>query len=224
MQRILIIEDDIALARGIAFALQEKEREFTLCHTLADGRAALSAQSFALLILDVSLPDGSGLDLCHEIRASFAAPILFLTANDTELDIVTGLELGGDDYMTKPFSLMVLRARANALLRRSGSGTAAMRFGALLLDFEQQRFTRDEVSVELSKTEQRLLYILASNPGQTITRERLLEYIWPDGTEFVDENALSVAISRLRGKLEASSAKPQHIKTVRGIGYMWAVE
>lgn len=223
IHHILILEDDISLARGIELALQEEGRRFTLCHTLAAGRTALSSGHFDLLILDVSLPDGSGLDFCREIRGSFAAPILFLTANDTELDIVAGLELGGDDYMTKPFSLAVLRARVKVLLRRNGSSGATLQFKNLSLDFEALRFTKDGQGIELSKTEQRLLHLLTLNPGQTIPRERLLDYIWSDGGDFVDENALSVAISRLRGKLEENPAEPRFIKTVRGIGYCWAV-
>lgn len=224
IHHILIIEDDVALARGIELALREEGRIFTLCHSLAHGRIALSAGQFDLLILDVSLPDGSGLDFCREIRGSFSAPLLFLTANDTEMDIVTGLELGGDDYMTKPFSLAVLRARVNVLLRRSSVAGAALNFGSLSLDFERLQFSKDGTAIELSRTEQRLLHLLVTNPGQTITRERLLDYIWSDGGEFVDQNALSVAISRLRGKLERDPAVPAFIKTVRGIGYSWTVK
>lgn len=224
MYNILIIEDDSALARGIELALREEGRTFFACRTLADGRAVIAEKQLDLLILDVSLPDGSGLDFCREIRSGFPSPILFLTANDTELDIVTGLELGGDDYMTKPFSLAVLRARVNALLRRSAAVPAALRFGDLSLDFESLRFQKRDAALELSKTEQRLLHLLTANAGQTITRERLLDYVWSDGGEFVDENALSVAISRLRGKLEENPAAPEFIKTVRGIGYCWAVK
>lgn len=220
---ILVIEDDLALARGIELALREEGRAFALRHTLAAGREALSEMRFDLIVLDVSLPDGSGLDFCREVRSGFFSPILFLTANDTELDIVTGLELGGDDYVTKPFSLAVLRARVNALLRRNAGAGPALQFGGLSLDFEKLHFTKNGAVIELSKTEQRLLHMLASNPGQTIPRERLQDYIWPDGGEFVDENALSVAVSRLRGKLEENPAEPRLIKTVRGIGYCWAV-
>lgn len=223
MHNILIIEDDVSLANGIALGLKKDERTFTVCHNIADGRSAIQNNNFDLLILDVSLPDGSGLDFCFEIRNSFSAPILFFTANDTELDIVSGLELGGDDYITKPFSLAVLRARVTALLRRNSISTA-LEFGELSLDFEKLRFSKGGVNIELSKTEQRLLHLLATNPGQTIPRERLLEHIWIDGSEFVDENALSVAISRLRSKLGENPAEPKYIKTVRGIGYQWTVK
>ncbi len=222
MAHILIVEDDRALARGIELALREGERCFTACHNLAAARAALREAAYSLMILDVSLPDGSGFDFCAEVRPSFAAPILFLTANDTEMDIVTGLELGGDDYMTKPFSLSVLRARVGALLRRGGAARRqAVVAGDLSLDFERLLFTKGSAPLELSKTELRLLHLLATNPGQTIPRGRLLEYIWADGGEFVDENALAVAISRLRAKLGDDSAAQGIIKTVRGVGYTW---
>lgn len=224
MLSILVIEDDRALARGIELALREPDRRFTLCHDVASARANLTEQVFDLMILDISLPDGSGLDFCRDIRGAFSAPILFLTANDTELDIVAGLETGGDDYMTKPFSLAVLRARVNALLRRGRQAENKITIGNLVLDFESLRFTKNGEVVALSKTEQRLLHLLSSNPGQTITRERLLDYVWSDSGEFVDENALSVSISRLRSKLEDDPAHPKRIKTVRGLGYCWTVD
>ena len=126
--------------------------------------------------------------------------------------------------MPKPVSRAVLRARVGALLRRGGGTGAVLEFGAITLDFEKLLFIKNGAALELSKTEQRLLHILATNPGQTLPRERLLDYIWPDGGAFVDENALSVAISRLRAKLEENPAQPQLIKTVRGIGYSWAVK
>lgn len=223
MISILIVEDDRGLAQGIELALREPDRRFMLCHDLASAREALETQAFDLMLLDISLPDGSGLDFCREIRGFISAPILFLTANDTELDIVAGLETGGDDYITKPFSLAVLRARVNAQLRRGSQAANRISCGNLVLDFDCLRFTKNGEIIELSKTEQRLLHLLSSNPGQTITRERLMDYVWSNGGDFVDENALSVSISRLRGKLEDDPVHPRHIKTVRGLGYSWVV-
>lgn len=224
MHHILILEDDRDLAGGIERALRESQRSFTLCHDIASARKAIAQNQYDLFIFDVSLPDGSGLDLCGEIRTFLQTPIIFLTANDTEMDMVYGLEIGGDDYITKPFSLAVLRARVSVLLRRSFDKSRAFVFGDLSLDFERLIFTKNGAHIDLSKTEQRLLHLLSSNPGQTITRDRLIEYVWPDGSSFVDENALSVAISRLRTKLEDDLSAPQYIKTVRGIGYSWAVK
>ena len=144
--------------------------------------------------------------------------MIFLTVNDLESDIVTGLESGGDDYITKPFSLAVLRARVNAVLRRNEPGVKS---GGIELDFENMRFYKNGRELELSKTEQRLLRLLSKNPGVTMQRERLIDRIWSDGAEFVDSNALSVAVKRLRDKIEDDPQKPVLIKTVYGIGYVW---
>ena len=220
---ILILEDDTALCRGIEMALAATGRLFSLCKSVAEAKASLRSDSPGLLIIDINLPDGSGLDFCTELRtAGYSAPILMLTANDTEMDVVTGLASGADDYITKPFSLAVLRARVDALLRRgiiTGGKTAV---GDFVFDFEAMRFEKNGQAIELSKTEARLLQLLVANNGQTMRRERLLGLIWPDGTEYVDENALSVAVRRLRSKIEEDPSAPQFIKTVHGIGYKWA--
>lgn len=220
---ILILEDDAALRKGVELALAAPDRRFELCGSVNQAKAALQSGAPDLFIIDINLPDGSGLDFCGELRTEgYSAPVLMLTANDTELDMVTGLASGADDYVTKPFSLAVLRARIDALLRRSECG-GKIASGRFSFDFEAMRFEKEGTPVELSKTEARLLQTLFSNKGQTLTRERLLERIWPDGTEYVDENALSVAVRRLRSKLEDNPSDPKHIKTVHGIGYKWAV-
>lgn len=225
MRQILLVEDDLALARGVALGLASDDTQVTSCGALAAARDALSAQRFDLLILDIGLPDGSGLEFCREVRAGFARPILFLTANDTEMDVVAGLETGGDDYITKPFSLAVLRARVGALLRRGeGAGPPqTFEIDTLCFDFENMRFAKGGQPVELSKTEQRLLHLLLAHRGSVLPREVMLSRIWPDGAAWVDENALSVAVRRLRAKLEENPSDPRYIKTVHGIGYTWAV-
>ncbi len=226
---ILILEDDTALCKGIAIALEAKDRSFLLCGTVGKAKSELKTTTPDAFILDINLPDGSGLDFCGEIRAAgYNQPVLILTANDTELDTVAGFKSGADDYVTKPFSLAVLRARIDALLRRSnmnsiGEDTVNIIDGGFLFDFKNLHFEKNGQPVELSKTEARLLSLLYSNRGQTITRERLSERIWQDGTEYVDENALSVSIRRLRSKLEDDPSNPEFIKTVHGIGYKWAV-
>jgi len=220
---ILILEDDAALCKGMKLALKAPDREFLLCHSVAAAKTQLQNASPDLFILDINLPDGSGLDFCKELRAGgYAKPVLMLTANDTELDMVTGLESGADDYVTKPFSLAVLRARINALLRRGSHNDSKAFSGDFMFDFEAMRFEKNGQAVELSKTEARLLQLLFANKGQTLTRERALSVIWPDGMECVDENALSVAVRRLRAKLENDPSNPQFIRTVHGIGYKWA--
>lgn len=219
---VLILEDDIDLAEGIELSLQSEELNFIICQTIADAKVAIQKQKFDLMIFDINLPDGNGVDFCRELKQKISNPIALLTAKDMELDIVKGLESGADDYITKPFSLMVLRARIRALLRRS-----AVRYeqeykdAVFLFRFETMEFYKNGVPIELSKTEQRILYLLISNPNIIITRERLLEWVWPEGTEYVEDNALSVGIRRLREKLEDDSSNPIYIKTIYGKGYMW---
>lgn len=223
-RRIMILEDDEDLAEGISLSLRGSDMEFVLCKTIADAKVAWAEKSFDLLILDINLSDGSGLKFCQEIRRSSRVPIALLTAKDMEIDIVKGLECGADDYITKPFSLMVLRARVRALLRRS---PGVQKVGSEYQDnifrfcFDTMEFYKKGNVIELSKTEQRILYLLVFNAGQILTRERLLSWVWPDGTEYVEDNALSVGIRRLRDKLEDVPSKPVYIKTVYGKGYIW---
>lgn len=225
MQKILLIEDDLTLANGIRLALQNSSLQITLCHTLTEGRNVFDRESFDLLILDINLPDGSGLDLLNEVRKISAVPIILLTANDMEMDIVTGLESGADDYITKPFSLAVLRARVNAQLRRNiPMKPACIEIDSFQFDFDQMEFRKDGQLVELSKTEQKLLRVLVENRGQTLPRATLVDRIWTDGAEYVEENALSVTVKRLRDKLEDTPSSPKYLKTVYGIGYTWAVK
>ena len=198
MDDILIVEDDRALSQGIRLGLEGEGRRFIQTSTLDQGERALEE--------------------LRRLRARSALPVLILTANDLELDQVTGLELGADDYVTKPFSLAVLRARVNNLLRRAHSRRTVLELPPFTFDFQEMTYTRNGVPLELSRTEQRLLRLLAEHRGQTLPRARLLEQVW-DGGEFVDENALSVAVNRLRAKLTDAP-----IRTVYGVGYVWAVE
>ena len=225
MQKILLLEDDITLGSGIRLALQSPSVQITLCRTLAQSLGAVADNSYDLLILDVNLPDGSGLDLLGQIRKTSHVPVILLTANDLEMDVVTGLEAGADDYITKPFSLAILRARVNAQLRRSiPVKTSCIEIDRFQFDFDRMVFRKDGQAIELSKTEQKLLRILVENRGQTLPRGVLVDRIWTDGAEYVDENALSVTIKRLRDKLEDTPSSPQYLKTVYGIGYTWAVK
>ena len=220
MQKILLLEDDTTLGNGIRLALQSPSVQITLCRTLAQAQNALAQNSYDLLILDINLPDGSGLELLEQVRQSSNLPVILLTANDMEMDVVTGLEAGADDYITKPFSLAILRARVNAQLRRGTAGkTACYTIDSFTFDFDRMEFRKDGQSMELSKTEQKLLRILVENRGQTLSRGVLVDRIWTDGAEYVDENALSVTVKRLRDKLEDTPSSPQYLKTVYGIGY-----
>ena len=226
MKHIFLLEDDETLGRGIAMALTGVDTSVVYRPSLFQAWETLAEKRFDLLILDVNLPDGSGLDLLRQVRAAGdATPVILLTANDLELDEVTGLEAGADDYITKPFSLAVLRARVNAQLRR-GAPTVSqtISLGPFTFDFDRMDFRRDGASVELSKTEQKLLRVLVENRGHAVPRAILVDRVWTDGAEFVEENALSVTVKRLRSKLEADPSKPEYLKTVYGIGYTWAVK
>lgn len=218
MKSILIIEDDLSLAEGLCRALSMDSTEAQSCQSLTEARKLIQEKAYNLIILDVNLPDGSGFDFLKEIKSEMNVPVIMLTANDLEMDIVSGLEAGADDYITKPFSLAVLRARVNTQLRRNESGAKQIfKRDGYVFDFENMKFSCDGEMIELSKTEQKLLRILVENTGTTLRREVLVDRIWTDGAEFVDENALSVTVKRLRDKLNAQ----EYIKTIYGIGYVW---
>ena len=225
MKHILLLEDDAALGQGIRFALENDGVQVELCAALSQAQSILPGKDFDLLILDVNLPDGSGLDLLQDVRRRHSSvPVILLTANDLETDIVLGLESGADDYITKPFSLAILRARVNAQLRRGTPvRTASVELEGFSFNFEWMEFRKNGQLIELSKTEQRLLRVLTENRGRVLSRETLLERVWPDGGEYVEENALSVTVKRLRDKLEDTPSKPRFLRTVYGIGYTWAV-
>lgn len=224
--KILIVEDDISLNNGIVLSLKKENYEFTQCFTVGEAENHLGEAEFDLILLDVNLPDGSGFDLCKKIRQYSSVPIVFLTANDMEIDEVTGLELGGDDYITKPFSLMVLRARVSVLLRRGKKENKdeKITIGNFYFDFSSMKFYKNDIKIEFSKTEQKLLKILLTNKGNILKRSTLIDKVWTDDANFVDENALSVTIKRLRNKLEDNPVKPKYIQTVYGIGYIWMVD
>lgn len=218
MTNIAIIEDDQGLNNGIAMALKQEKIRFYQYGTLAE---AGNVEEMDLVILDINLPDGNGFEFLKKLRTRSDVPVIILTANDLETDEVMGLNLGADDYMTKPFSLMVLRARIEKILQKRNNHQAVYRFGDLELDFDKMIFQKNGQPVELSKTEQKLLKILVENRNITMQREVLLDKVWTDGAEYVDENALSVTVKRLRDKLETKEMK--YIQTVYGMGYVWKV-
>lgn len=192
---ILIVEDDSVLNNGIALSLAN--HEILQAFSIKEAESKFNSD-IELIILGINLPDGSGIDFCKNIRAYSGVPIIMLTANDMEIDIVTGLESGADDYITKPFSLAVLRARVNAVTRRNKSDNTVFRYKNFAFDFENMKFTYDNISVELSKTEQKLLKILAQNIGRTMSRDLLIDRVWSDGAEFVEENGRFVMLVTVR--------------------------
>jgi DNA-binding response OmpR family regulator len=223
MSNILIVEDDKSLNRGIALVFNQDGMNIFQAYDLKTACEIFAASSVDLIILDINLPDGNGLDFCKAVRASSNVPIVFLTENDMEIDIVTGFELGGDDYITKPFSLMVLRARVMAALRRANpESESRIAVDDMIFDFDKMVFSKAGQVIQLSKTEQKLLRKLTANKGNILTREQLMESLYTNEVEFVDENALTVTIKRLRGKIEGNPASPVYIKTVYGLGYLWA--
>lgn len=219
--KILVIEDDDALSGGLCRALSSETCVTQSCGNLRKARSVLAEQVFDLIILDINLPDGNGLDFLKEIKEKSSVPVIMLTANDMEADIVVGLEAGADDYVTKPFSLAVLRARVNTQLRkRTAAESRPVRIGPYIFEFDRMEYSSGGVFVELSKTEQKLLRILVENRGNMLRRSYLIDRVWTDGSEYVDENTLSVAIKRLRDKLNAQD----YIKTIYGIGYEWRAD
>ncbi|MBP3459532.1 MAG: response regulator transcription factor [Lachnospiraceae bacterium] len=221
MKDILVVEDDKGLREGLALALKKEDFCFTLCETMEQAREKLKEKkNFSLLLLDLNLPDGSGYDLLREVKETGNIPVIILTANDLEIDEVRGLELGAEDYITKPFSLMVLRARIDKALRRAEEGKRkAYRFGDLRFCFEDMLARKGEEDIIFSRTELKLLQILIENKNIIITREKLIDKIWTDGAEYVDENALSVTVNRVRSKLKENGEG--HLQTVYGKGYVW---
>lgn len=224
MARLLLLEDDQSLIDGLVYALTKEGFALDVAMTVREARAQLAAQAYDLLLLDQTLPDGSGLALCEEVRAGGnAVPIIFLTAMDEEIQVIRALDAGGDDYITKPFKLGELCSRIRAQLRRSGmlrqqkqepvtEGTVRIEGG---------RAYREEEPLELTATELRLLACFLRNRGQVLTREQLLAALWDENANFVDDNTLSVYIRRLREKVERDPSAPQHLRTVRGLGYEW---
>lgn len=221
MKKILIVEDDKDLSRGLAYALAQDGYRPRCAFTLAQAEAILR-EAPDLLLLDVRLPDGSGVDFCRQCRRHSALPIIMLTACDMETDEVCGLLAGADDYITKPFSLAVLRVRMEALLRRQlWDGGAALRSGPLRLDTAACRLFRGEEEIVLSATEYRLLSYLMRNDRRVLTKEQILSALWDSEGSYIDENTVAVNISRLRAKLEEDPKHPRWLKTVHGLGYVW---
>ncbi|MDO4167587.1 MAG: response regulator transcription factor [Eubacteriales bacterium] len=221
MQKILIVEDDVILCGGIRGYLESKGYETDPAYTLAEARTALKKQGYSLVILDCNLPDGNGIDLCRQIRCERNTPVIFLTARDTEEDMIEGFRAGCDDYIAKPFSVELLNQRILAVLRRSTQESEAEVFcyKELSVDFGRMQVCCHQNPVKLSGTEYRLLELLIRNKGQVLTRETILERIWDCHENYVDENTLNVHIRRLRQKIEQDPKNPEYVITVFGIGY-----
>ena len=234
--KLLMIEDDLSLISGLSFALQKQGYELEVARTKAEAETLWEEGKYHLIILDVSLPDGTGFDICQKIRQSSKVPILFLTAADEETDIIMGLDIGGDDYITKPFKLAVLMSRINALLRRSndfgqiddrgqmrkaGEVATELSSGGIRMELLNGTVFKNDKPVELTASEYKLLRLFMENPDRVLSQEQILSRLWDCSENFVDNNTLTVYIRRLRTKIEDDPGKPERVLTIRGMGYKW---
>ncbi len=220
MERILIVEDDVIMGGGVKLYLESKGYEAVLAENIFRAREALEIP-FQLILLDINLPDGNGLDFCNEIKSRQPIPVIFLTANDTEENMIEGFRSGCDDYIAKPFSTEILYHRIVAVLRRFHTEQKQETFSYqnLTVDFARMQVSVSEQNVKLTATEYKLLELLIINKGQVLTRNQILKKIWDCDENYIDENTLNVHIRRLRQKIETDPGNPQFIITVFGIGY-----
>lgn len=224
MARILLLEDDLSLIDGLSYSLKKQGFALDIARTIKQADDIWMDGKYDLLILDLSLPDGSGFEVCKKVRRISKVPIIFLTASDEEMSIVMGLDMGGDDYITKPFKLGVLTSRINALLRRAkdfGAADTEIISGRLKVLLLQGQVYKDEQPLELTTAEYRLLCLLMQNPNRILSKEKILEKLWDGEGSYVDDNTLAVYIRRLRMKIETNPSDPQMLLTVRGMGYKW---
>ena len=224
-RKVLIVDDERSIVDILKYNIEKDGTRVVCAYDGPDGLRLARSEDPDVILLDVMLPGMDGFEVCRTLRMEGNnVPIIMITAREGETDKVFGLDSGADDYITKPFSLAVLQARVNARLRRSTPGTeTTLVLGPFSFDFEKMDFRRDGQAVELSKTEQKLLRVLVENRGRTVPRAALVDRVWTDAAEFVDENALSVTVKRLRSKLEPDPSRPEYLKTVYGIGYTWVV-
>ncbi|MCI8917420.1 MAG: response regulator transcription factor [Eubacterium sp.] len=226
MGRIFILEDEQSVNRGISFSLDKAGHQTCACYTMQEAKEKLLQFQPDLVICDINLPDGSGLDFIEWLRGHLDAYIICLTALNQEMDQVLGYEAGADDYITKPFSLSVLLLKIEAFFKRSAKEGAAgvLHSGALRFNQGEMKLSIDDLEVSLSKNEWRLLGLFLNHPKQILSKRQILEHVFDMEGEFVDENTLAVNIRRLREKIEKEPAKPVYIKNVRGLGYVWDVD
>lgn len=219
---IFLLEDDDAIALGLCYSLQNEGYNVTLAKSVSEATDIVEQNDFALYILDLTLPDGSGYDVCKKIKSIGDRPVIFLTAYDDEVNVVMGFDLGADDYITKPFRLKELLVRIKSVLRRYNrtGGDATVKIKNITINTNEAKVYKNGEEIVLTAMEYRLLLILLNNRGKVLSRSQLLENIWDVDGDFVEDNTLTVYIKRLRDKIEEDAASSQIIKTVRGLGYM----
>ena len=224
MKRIFLVEDDLSLINGLSFALKKQGYETDIARTYLEAEKMWINGKYDLVILDVSLPDGSGYDLCKNIRKTSKVPIIFLTAADEETDIIMGLDIGGDDYITKPFKLAVFLSRINALLRRSDNfnqADAELDSNGIKVQLLKGEVYKDNELLDVTASEYKLLCLFMQNPDIVLSPEQILSKLWDCDEKYIDSNTLTVYIRRLRTKIEDNPSQPKKIVTVRRMGYKW---
>lgn len=224
MKRIFFVEDDLNLSNGLSFAIKKQGYEIDIARTSIEAQALWIKGKYDLVILDVSLPDGSGYDLCKKIRKVSKVPIMFLTAADEETDIIMGLDIGGDDYITKPFKLAVFLSRINALLRRSDNFNqldTELNSNDIKVQLLKREVYKKGEQLDLTASEYKLLCLFMENPDNVLSPEQILGKLWDCNENYIDSNTLTVYIRRLRTKIEDNPSEPRNIVTVRGMGYKW---
>lgn len=224
MSSILLLEDDLSLINGLSFAFKKQGFTLDVARTLREADDFWTDGKYDLLVLDVSLPDGSGFEFCKKVRLVSKVPIIFLTASDEEMNIIMGLDIGGDDYITKPFKLGELISRINALLRRAkdfhSADTELQSNGIRVLLLQGQAFKNGEL-LDLTAAEYKLLCLFMRNPNVVLTKEQILDQLWDSEGNYIDSSTLTVYIRRLRMKIEDNPSEPQMLLTVRRMGYKW---
>ena len=224
MKRIFFVEDDLSLINGLSFAIKKQGYEIDVARTSLEAEQLWMNGKYDLVILDVSLPDGSGYDICQKIRKVSKVPIMFLTAADEETDIIMGLDIGGDDYITKPFKLAVFLSRVNALLRRSENFNqmeTELSSNGITIQRLKGEVYKNSKQIDLTASEYKLLCLFMENPDMILSPEQILSRLWDCDEKYIDTNTLTVYIRRLRKKIEDDPADPHSIVTVRGMGYKW---
>ena len=224
MTRILLLEDDLSVISGLSFALKKQGFEIEIARTMKEAGACWRKGRYNLFILDVSLPDGCGFDFCRMVRKESEVPIIFLTASDEEMNIIMGLDIGGDDYITKPFKLGVLLSRVNALLRRTKNirrNDTELISNGIKIDLLQTQVCKNREQIDLTAGEYKLLCLFMQNPNIVLTKDQILQRLWDCDANYIDSSTLTVYIRRLRMKVENNPSEPEMILTVRGMGYKW---
>ena len=226
MSRLLLLEDDQSLIYGLSFSFKKQGFNADIARTISEALDLWSKNEYELLILDVSLPDGSGFEFCRKVRENSDVPIIFLTASDEETSVIMGLDIGGDDYITKPFKLSILISRINALLRRTEKykyNSQEVESNGIKIHLLEGIAYKNEDVLDLTSGEYKLLCFLMENPNIVLSKDQILEKLWDINGNYIDNNSVTVYIRRLRVKIEDNPSQPKMIKTIRGLGYKWNV-